>query len=82
MMKSCITKKIIHFFSNSIRVNGKNIIFNDKKINENNFYKNKNLLKIEDIDINKILVSKRKPYGRKNSFKYFIGYDDNDGIRP
>ena len=82
MMKSCITMKIIHFFSNSIRVNGKNIIFNDKKINENNFYKNKNLLKIEDIDINKILVSKRKPYGRKNSFKYFIGYDDNDGIRP
>ena len=37
---------------------------------------------IDDIDINKILVSKEEPYGTKNSFKYFIGYNDNDVIRP
>ena len=35
---------------------------------------------MEDIDINKILVSKKEPYG-ENSFKYFIGYNDDDGIR-
>ena len=29
-----------------------------------------------------ILVSKKEPYGTKNSFKYFIGYNDNDIIRP
>ena len=29
-----------------------------------------------------IIVSKREPYGTKNSFKYFIGYNDNDIIRP
>ena len=29
-----------------------------------------------------ILVSKKEPYGNKNSFKYFIGYYDNDVIRP
>ena len=38
---------------------------------------------IDDVDVNKILVSKEEPYGTKNSFKYFIGYNDNDTIiRP
>ena len=47
-------------------------------------YKNKKLTKIDDIDANKILVSKEELYGTKNSFKYFIGYNDNedDVIRP
>ena len=33
---------------------------------------------IEDIDINNTLVSKKEPFGTKNSHKYFIGYIDND----
>ena len=33
-------------------------------------------------DIDKILISKEEPYNTKNSFKYFIGYNDNDDIRP
>ena len=53
-----------------------------KKINKSNFYKNKKLFKIEDIDINKILVSKKESYGTENSLKYFIGYNDDDVIRP
>ena len=40
------------------------------------------LLKIGDIDLNTIIVSKKELYGKKSSFKYFIGYDDNDDIRP
>ena len=62
-------------------MSGKNIIFNDKKINKSSFYKNKKLFNIDDIDVNKILVSKTELYGKKNSFKYFIGYNDNDDIR-
>ena len=62
-------------------MSGKNILSNDKKINKSNFYKNKKLFRIDDVDINKMLVSKREPYV-KSSFKYFIGYDDNDHIRP
>ena len=38
--------------------------------------------KTDDIDVNKILVSKEELYGTKNSFKYFIAYNDNDVIRP
>ena len=36
----------------------------------------------DDIDVNNVLVSKKEPYGNKNYLKYFIGYSDNDIIRP
>ena len=42
----------------------------------------KKISSIDDIDVNKILVSKKEQYGKYNSFKYFIGYNDNDVIRP
>ena len=38
--------------------------------------------KIADIDVNKILVCKEEPYGKRSSFKYFIGSNNNDVIRP
>ena len=37
---------------------------------------------MDDVDVNKILVSKKEPYGKHNSVKYFIGYNDDDVIRP
>ena len=61
---------------------GKNINFDNKKIKKSDFYKNRKINKIDDIDVNKILVSKKESYGTKNSFKFFIGYNDNDVIRP
>ena len=61
---------------------GKSINCDDKKINKSNFYKNKKLFNSHDIDANKILVSKKESYGTKNSLKYFIGYNDDDAIRP
>ena len=64
-------------------MNRKNINFDNKNITKSNFYnKNKNIFNICDIDINKILVSKKEKYGKYDSFKYFIGYNDNDAIRP
>ena len=63
-------------------MSGKKINFDDKKIIKREFYKNKKVNSIDDIDVNEILVSKKEPYGTKNSFKYFIGYNDNDVIRP
>ena len=53
------------------------------KIGKSNFYKkNKKIFDIDYIDVDKILVSKKQPYGKNNSLKYFIGYNDNDVIRP
>ena len=63
-------------------MSGKNINFDDKKIKKSDFYKNKKRKSINDIDVNKILASKKGPYGKKNSFKYFIRYNDSDVIRP
>ena len=60
----------------------KNINFDDKKIKKSTFYKNKRINSTDDIDVNNKLVSKKEPYGNKNSVKYFIGYNDNDIIRP
>ena len=63
-------------------MSGKNINFDYKKIKKSTFYKIKTINTIENIDVNNILVSKKEPYGNKNSVKYFIGYNDNDIIRP
>ena len=64
-------------------MNGKSININDINIKKSNFYnKNKKILSIDDIDVNKMLVSKKEQYGKHNSFKYFIRYNDNNVIRP
>ena len=70
-----------NFFSFSTRMSGRNFIFDDKKISKSNFYKNKKLFNIYDIDVDKILISKKEPYGKKSLFKYFLVYND-DVIRP
>ena len=76
-------KKFSYFlFSQSIRMSGKNIIFDDQKINKSNFYRNKKLFNIYDINVNQLLVSKKESNGKKSSFKYFIGYNDDDIIKP
>ena len=63
-------------------MSGKSINFDDKKINKSSFYKNKKLFSLNDVDVNKILVSKKESYGTKNSSKYFIRYSDGNVIRP
>ena len=63
-------------------MNTKNINLNDEKSKQSDYYKNKKAFQIDNIDINKTLVSKKEPYGTKNALKYFTGYDDDDVIRP
>ena len=47
------------------------------------FIKTKKINNIDDnIGVNKILVSEKESYDKKNSFNFFIGYNDNDVIRP
>ena len=56
-------------------MSGKSINFDIKRSKKVTFIKTKN-----DIDFNKILVSKKESYGTKNSPKYFIGYNDDDWL--
>ena len=53
-------------------MSSKSVNFDDKKIKKTNLHKNKKVTKIDDIDVNQILVSKEEPHGKKKSFKYFI----------
>ena len=46
-------------------MNGKRINFDNKNIKKSDFYnKNKEIFNIDDIDVNKILVSKKEQYGK------------------
>ena len=56
--------------------------FDDKKVNKKAFYKNKKPYDVYNIDTEKILVSKKESYGKKGSIKHFVGYNDEDVIRP
>ena len=49
-------------------MSGRSINFDDKKIKKSDFYKKKNkkIFNIDDIDVNKILVSKKEAYGKNN----------------
>ena len=40
-------------------MSGKSINFDDKKVNKSSFYKNKKIFSLNDIYVNKILVSKK-----------------------
>ena len=66
-----------------VRMNVNRINFNNKNIEKSDFtIKTKKIFNIDDIAVNKMLVSKKEQYGKYNSFKHFIGYNNNDIIRP
>ena len=63
-------------------MNEKSLNFDDEKIDKNNLYKNKKPFIVSDRDANKISISIKEPYGKKSSFRYFIGYDNDDYFGP
>ena len=75
-------KKIYFFFFTAYKnEQGEHKFWRQKK-QKSEFYKSKKLTSMGDVNVNKILVSKKESYGTKNSFKYFIGYSDNDVSTP
>ena len=77
-----IIRKIYFFSLQNIRMSRSSINLDNEKIKKSDFYKNKKIFSIDNIDVNKILVSKKEKYDKYSSFKYFIGYTDKDVIRP
>ena len=66
MVLTALLQIINHVFDlHNIRMTEKTISFNNKKINKSNFYRTKKLFKIDDIDVDKILISKKELYGKK-----------------
>ena len=52
------------------------MINDDTEIGKHKFHQCKSPISMNDIDINKIIVSNNFPFV-KQDFKYFIGYKDN-----
>ena len=57
----------------NIKTDEKFFKFDDAEIEKYKFHQHKSPISIDNIDINKIVVSNNFPYG-KTSFKYFIRY--------
>ena len=57
------------------------IKFGDIEIQKQKFHQHKGAISIKNIDINKIEVSNKVPFGEKG-FKYFIDYKDAKKFRP
>ena len=59
-------------------MNGKNINFNCERNQQKRLLqtKNKKTFNVDDIDVNEILISKKETFGKYNSVKYLIGYND------
>ena len=53
----------------------------DTEIEKYKFHQHKKPISIDNIDINKIVVSNKVSFAKKD-FKYFIGYKDTKNIRP
>ena len=71
----------LHFFTTLFKNERKEQILMIKRSTRIIFITNKKIFNIDEIGVDKILVSKRESYGKKGSLKYFIGYNDDDVIR-
>ena len=64
----------------------KELVFNNEhnnySINKYYFQKNKKTININEIDIKKIVLSNKIPYGEKGANKYYIRYVGSTGFRP
>ena len=57
------------------------IKFDKTEIEKYKFHQHKSPILINNLNINKIVISNKASFGKKD-FKYFIGYTDANKIRP
>ena len=59
----------------------KKIKFGDKEVSKKEFYTNKKAIKLDAVDLDKIIVSDKWRINEA-TYKYLCGYLDNDVIQP
>ena len=57
------------------------IKFSEIEIEQEEFHRRKTSISLKNIDINKIVVSNMVSLGKKNGFKYFVGYKGAKKLR-
>ena len=63
-------------------MNEKVLIFDKQCINKNPFHKYKRSTSFDKVEIRRTVFSKKDLYGKKDSFKYFIGYINETDAFP
>ena len=59
----------------------KTLKFNNIKFNKKEFHRSKQAIEIDLVDTSKIIVSDKFKHS-EDGFKYFIGYQENEIIKP
>ena len=59
----------------------KTLKFNNVKINKKEFHKSKQAIDLDSVDTEKTVVSD-KFKNSEEGFKYFIGYQENETVKP
>ena len=59
----------------------KTLKFNNIKVNKQEFHKSKQAIDLYSVDTDKIVVSDRFKHSEEG-FKYFIGYQEDEIVRP
>ena len=59
----------------------KTLKFNDVKINKKEFHKSKQAIDLDPVDTDKIVVPEKFNHSEEG-FKYFIGYQEDEIVKP
>ena len=71
----------INFVLPIIKMSEKTLKLDNIKVNRKVFHKTKQPIDLSLVDINKIVISDKLKYG-DDGFKYFIGYKEDDIVKP
>ena len=79
--KETLKNKLINLSVCNIIMGEKTLKFNNTKINKKEFHKSKQAIDLDSVDTNKIVVSDKFRHSEE-SFKCFIGYQEDEIVRP
>ena len=79
--KEGLKNKQIFLFVHSIIMSEKTLKFNNIKINKKEFHKSKQAIDLDSVITDKIVVSDKFRHSEEG-YKYFIGYQEDEIIRP
>ena len=79
--KEALKNKLINLSVCNIIMGEKTLKFSNTKINKKEFHKSKQAIDLDSVDTNKIVLSDKFRHSEE-SFKYFIGYQEDKIVKP
>ena len=79
--KEALKNESINLSVRNIIMSEKTLKFSTIKFNKKQFYKSKQAIDLDSVDTDKIVVSDKFKHSEEG-FKYFIGYQENEIVKP